>query len=154
MPYRLTVHKIDQSGLFDLTWGEGQRITATVAFPDTLLPLYETWRRAYLGYYKQALRGRAGATGQVVAAPVDWHSQLGQAEARLLSEFHRWLRQGDLFDLRQEIVRAAQAATPATPLELFLTCTPLDLARLPWETWEFGPRCKSCDRPPPFEPRR
>ena len=148
MSYRLTVHKIDQSGLFDLTWGEGQRITATVAFPDTLLPLYDTWRRAYLGYYKQALRGRAGAMGQVVAAPVDWHSQLGQAEARLLSEFHRWLRQGDLFDLRQEIVRAAQAAKPTAPLELFLTCTPLDLARLPWETWEFGPPVQILRSPP------
>lgn len=148
MPYRLTVHKIDQSGLFDLTWGEGQRITATVGFPETLLPLYDTWRRAYLGYYKQALRGRAGAIGQVGTVPVDWHSQLGQAEARLLSEFHRWLRQGDLFDLRQEIVRAAQAANPTAPLELFLTCTPLDLARLPWETWEFGPPVQILRSPP------
>ncbi|WP_448597809.1 CHASE2 domain-containing protein [Thermoleptolyngbya sp.] len=135
MAYRLTVHKIDQSCLFDLSWGEGQRLTASVGFPEGLLSLYGDWQRAYLGYYRQALRGRAGGAGQVVAIGIDWHSQLVQAEARLLSEFHTWLKQGDLYDLRQEVVAAAQSQGAA---ELFLTCTPLDLARLPWETWEFG----------------
>ncbi|WP_205369720.1 CHASE2 domain-containing protein [Thermoleptolyngbya sp. PKUAC-SCTB121] len=135
MVYRLTVHKIDQSCLFDLSWGEGQRLTASVVLPEGLLSLYAAWQRAYLGYYKQALRGRAGGAGQVVAPAIDWHSQLVQAEAGLLSEFHTWLKQGDLYDLRQEVVAAAQAQGVA---ELFLTCTPLDLARLPWETWELG----------------
>ncbi|TVP65885.1 MAG: CHASE2 domain-containing protein [Leptolyngbya sp. LCM1.Bin17] len=135
MPHRLTVHKIDQSCLFDLSWGDGQRLTASVGFPTGLLPLYQGWQRAYLGYYKQALRGRVAAAGQVAAAAVDWHSQLVQAEARLLSEFHTWLKHGDLYDLRREVQTAAQSAGMA---ELFLTCTPLDLARLPWETWEFG----------------
>ncbi|MBE9110533.1 CHASE2 domain-containing protein [Nodosilinea sp. LEGE 07298] len=136
MPHRLTIHKIDQSCLFDLAWGDGQRLTASVTFPAGLLQLYQGWQRAYLGYYKQALRGRVGAAGQVTAAAVDWHSQLVQSEARLLSEFHTWLKQGDLYDLRQEVQAAAQGAGT---VELFLTCTPLDLARLPWETWEFGP---------------
>ncbi|MBD2108792.1 CHASE2 domain-containing protein [Nodosilinea sp. FACHB-13] len=138
MSYRLTVHKIDQSCLFELAWGQGQRLTASLAFPAQLLDLYESWRRAYLGYYKQSLRGRPGAVGQVAVLDVDWHSQLVQAEARLLSEFHTWLKHGDLFDLREELRRAAQSKGKGQAL--FLTCTPLELARLPWETWEFGPQ--------------
>jgi hypothetical protein len=138
MPYRLTIHKIDQSCLFELAWGKGQRLTASLTFPAQLLGLYEAWRRAYLGYYKQALRGRVGAAGQGAALEIDWHSHLVQAEARLLSEFHKWLKHGDLFDLREELQQAAQTAT--VNQSLFLTCTSLELARLPWETWEFGPQ--------------
>ncbi|MGG6242683.1 CHASE2 domain-containing protein [Nodosilinea sp. AN01ver1] len=148
MTYHLTIHKIDQSCLFELAWGKGQRLTASLAFPTGLLSLYETWRRAYLGYYKQSLqlppppppppsslRGRPGVAGQVAAPATDWHSQLVQAEARLLSEFHTWLKHADLFDLREELRRMAEDTQNQA---LFLTCTPLDLARLPWETWEFG----------------
>ncbi|WP_036028263.1 CHASE2 domain-containing protein [Leptolyngbya sp. PCC 6406] len=134
--YRLNIHKIDQSCLFELTWGQGQRITASLAFPAQLLGLYEAWRRAYLGYYKQGLRGRVAAAGQVAAVAVDWHSQVVQAEARLLSEFHKWLKHGDLFDLRGELMTASHSGS--AKMELFLTCTPLEIARLPWETWEFG----------------
>ncbi|MEO1069628.1 MAG: hypothetical protein AAFW95_10995, partial [Cyanobacteria bacterium J06638_6] len=141
MTYRLSVHKLDQSCLFDLSWGLGQRLTASLKFPQGLLPLYDAWKRAYLGYYKQSLRGRTGVTGQVMSVDIDWHSQLVQAEARLLSEFHTWLKHGDLFDLRQELMTAAmpkagQAAPAKT--ELFLTCAPIEIARLPWETWEVG----------------
>lgn len=143
MTYRLTIHKVDQNCLFDLTWGRGQRLPpVSLAFPTSLLTQYDAWRRSYLGYYKQALRGRVGATGQVVAMDVDWHSQLVQAEARLLSEFHTWLKHGDLFDLRAVLTAAAQSGTtPQSPgrtakTELFLTCTPIEIARLPWETWE------------------
>ncbi|TVR06431.1 MAG: CHASE2 domain-containing protein [Phormidium sp. GEM2.Bin31] len=142
MAYRLSIHQIEQSCLFDLMWGQGQRLTATIAFPQVLLTLYQAWRRAYLGYYKHVgakdfspLRGRVGAMGQLAGPPVDWHSQLVQAEARFLSEFHRWLKRGELFDLR------SQLATPSTPSSndtLFLTCSSLELARFPWETWEFG----------------
>ncbi|MBE9140200.1 CHASE2 domain-containing protein [Nodosilinea sp. LEGE 07088] len=142
MIYRLSIHKIDQSCLFDLTWGKGQRLTASLAFPAALLVLYDAWRRAYLGYYKQALRGRVGTAGQVVSVAIDWHSQLVQAEARLLSEFHTWLKHGDLFDLRAELLTAVPGAGPESvsnaKTELFLTCSPIEMARLPWETWEVG----------------
>ncbi|WOD39782.1 CHASE2 domain-containing protein [Nodosilinea sp. E11] len=149
MPYRLTIRKIDQSCLFDLTWGKGQQLSTHLAFPSALLGLYDAWRRAYLGYYKQALRGRVGATGQVVAAEVDWHSQLKQAEARLLSEFHTWLKDGKLFDLRAELTSASQAAEPdQAKTELFITCDPIAIARLPWETWELGQQVQIVRSPP------
>ncbi|MGB3310220.1 MAG: CHASE2 domain-containing protein [Nodosilinea sp.] len=149
MPYRLTIHKIDQTCLFDLTWGKGQRLPVSVPFPPALLGLYEAWRRAYLGYYKQGMRGRVGATGQVVATEVDWHSQLKQAEARLLSEFHTWLKDGKLFDLRAELTSAPQAAEGAqAKTELFITCDPIEIARLPWETWELGQQVQIVRSPP------
>lgn len=146
MPYHLTIHKIDHSCLFELAWGKGQRLTASLTFPSQLLALYETWRRVYLGYYQQSLRGRPGAVGQVATLTVDWHSQLVQAEARLLSEFHTWLKHSDLYDLREELRRMAQL--PAENRVLFLACTPLELARLPWETWEFGPQVQIVRSPP------
>jgi hypothetical protein len=102
------------------------------------------WQRAYMGYYRQALRGRAGASGQIAATHVDWHGQLVQAEARLLLEFHKWLRREELFDIRAELVRGDPTAISvssklsASPTTLFLSCSLLEIARLPWETWEIG----------------
>jgi len=149
MSYRLTIHKIDQSCLFDLAWGLGQRLTVTVPFPAALLGLYGAWQRAYLGYYKHGLRGRVGVAGQVAAVEVDWHSQLKQAEARLLSEFHTWLKDGKLYDLRAELAAASQAAERnGTLLELFIACDPIDIARLPWETWELGQQVQMVRSPP------
>ncbi|MGB5973963.1 MAG: hypothetical protein WBG38_11625, partial [Nodosilinea sp.] len=138
MIYQLNVHQFEQTCLFELTWGQ-RRLKAQVALPQRLLQIYRDWQRAYLGYYKQALRGRTGIAGQV-ALDVDWHSRLVQSETKLLLDFHRWLKHADLYDLRQVIVNAAReaAARPAADrLCLFLSCTPIDMARLPWETWEF-----------------
>ncbi|MGP1374989.1 MAG: CHASE2 domain-containing protein [Almyronema sp.] len=138
MLYHLTVRKIDHFCLFDLTWGKGQRRTETLPYPAQLDLLYQAWQKVYLGYYNNALRGRPGAMGKI-AAPVNWHSQLVQAEAKLLSEFHRWLRHEKLFDIRKTLVRGRSASgEPARVVDLFLTCEPLELARLPWETWEVG----------------
>lgn len=134
MTYQLSVQQIQTVCLFELTWGRGQRLRSQVPYPTQLTTLYQQWQRAYLSFYKRALRGRIGAVGQVTAVEPDLHSQLVQAEARLLSEFHRWLRQGDLADIRKTLTLAAREQ----PIDLFLTCNPLAIARLPWETWEIG----------------
>lgn len=134
MAYLLSIQKIQDVCLFELTWGRGQRLRAQVPYPPQLESRYQQWQRAYLRFYKRSLRGRVGGVGQVVAVEPDLHSQLVQAEARLLSEFHRWLRQGDLADIRKALSVAAQAA----PIDLFLSCDPIEVARLPWETWEIG----------------
>ncbi|MBE7385093.1 MAG: CHASE2 domain-containing protein [Leptolyngbya sp. SIO1E4] len=144
MTYRLSVHKIEQSCLFELTWGQGQRISASLPYPNHLTTVYQTWRRAYISYYRQALRGRLAAEGQVASKNVDWHSQVVQAEARLLLEFHKWLRHEALFELRAELVKGQttrleqQTPTQSASMSLFLACSPLEIARLPWETWEMG----------------
>jgi hypothetical protein len=143
MTYRLNIHKIDQSCLFELTWGNGQRISAKLAFPAQLMSLYEKWRQTYLGYYKQGLRAWAETAGQLSKPDYDWHSELTLAEARLLSEFHKWLKHAELFDLREVLMQVArqagtEAGIDAPKPELFLTCSPIEIEHLPWETWELG----------------
>jgi len=136
----LRVQKVETTCLFELTWGSHQRLTAQIPFSGLLWNLYEDWQRLYLSFYNTQLRGRALGGGTGYAPPLDLQSRLGEAEARLLSEFHRWLRHPDLYDISRQLTQLANAATPAgEPSEtLSISCAPLDLARLPWETWEVG----------------
>jgi CHASE2 domain/CHAT domain len=152
--FRLKVQKIEQVCLFELSWGDGQHLMATIAYPAHLTARYQTWQRAYLSFYKTTtlpltsvsknpeaedpLRGWAIATGQVTP-PGDWHSKLVEAETWLLNDFHHWLRSAELFEIRAEIARASrEQGNEASAIQVFLTCTPMELARFPWEAWEIG----------------
>jgi len=139
----LRVQKIENTCLFELTWGQHQRLMAQIPFSGLLWSLYEDWQRLYLSFYttrsySQELRGRAMTSGTGYAPPLDLQSRLGEAEARLLSEFHRWLRHPDLYDITSQISQlvsqTGQAEGSHEPLSI--SCAPLDLARLPWEAWE------------------
>jgi len=152
---RLKVQQVQQTTcFFELSWGREQRRDATLVYPAILTECYENWQWAYLGYYKNMplpalpepsvtqtpLRGRSlsGSGGAI-----DWHGRLVRAEAELMSEFHRWLGQGELLQIRTEIARACRQAAEQNALvtsgvQLFLTCSPLELSRLPWEAWEIG----------------
>ena len=152
---RLKVQQVQQATcFFELSWGREQRRDATLDYPAILTECYENWQWAYLGYYKNMplpalpepatsqspLRGRSlsGSGGAI-----DWHGRLVRAEAELMSEFHRWLGQGELLEIRTEIARAGrqaaeQNATATSGVQLFLTCSPLTLSRFPWEAWEIG----------------
>ncbi|MEM6432638.1 MAG: CHASE2 domain-containing protein [Cyanobacteria bacterium P01_D01_bin.115] len=134
MVYQLNIQKVQDICLFELSWGRSQRLRQQVPYPTELETGYRQWQRAYLNFYRQALRGRVGVAGQVAATQQDWHKHLVDAEGQLLLEFHRWLRQGELTDIRRTLGVAAKAA----PIDLFLTCNPIELARLPWETWEIA----------------
>ena len=146
--FRLKIQQVQQvSCLFELSWGRGKQLSATLPYPELVFNLYREWQQAYLNFYKTALRARVAETGKIAPSPEDWHRQLVQAEAQLLSEFHRWLRREELYELRGEIARTAQnltarEATETKPssyhLDIFLTCHSLELERLPWETWEIG----------------
>lgn len=168
-PLTLKVQQIEKVCLFELSWGRGQQLSATVPFPPALMRLYQEWRRVYLKFYEQTeiatfplsaqveppLRGRAIESGSLHQPTVDWHSQLVQAEAKLLYEFHRWLRSAELFDIRAKIAQAQgdesqpqsfgdRMTTPvkdrsaSVQVDLFLTCIPIALSRFPWEAWEIG----------------
>lgn len=140
-PFYLKVQRVERSCLFELSWGKGQQLSAMLPYPESLTILYQEWRSAYLNFYKTALRGRVTAKGGLTSPPVDWHAKLVQAEAALLYEFHQWLRCGELFEMRSRIAQAAKEErenTQPASIEVFLTCNPLEVARLPWETWELG----------------
>jgi CHASE2 domain/CHAT domain len=141
--FNLKVQKIEQICLFDLSWGQGQRLTVQVNYPNALTQLYQDWRRAYLNFYQsEHMRGRA-VGGGVMTIHVDWHAELVKAESRLMFEFHRWLRSAELYDIRSQIAQVSQqllqensATTEA--VQVFLTCAPIELDRFPWEAWEIG----------------
>lgn len=137
MKFQLEVQQVERTCLFKLSWGKGQQISTIVSYPEALSQLYQTWRNAYLNFYKTALRARVRKpknAGGKIGLSQDWHRQLVQAEAQLLAEFHRWLRQEELYEIRSKIVSEAREGTA---ISLFLTCSQ-ELERLPWETWEIG----------------
>lgn len=155
--FRLKVQHIDPICLFELFWGQGQQLSATLKYPTLLAEHYQDWRRIYLSFYKTVempllpsdsprsapWRGWTIAGGHLTPS-VDWHSKLVEAETRLLKEFHRWLRSAELFEIRATIARAsremavADRPTPHHSIDVFLTCIPIELARFPWEVWEIG----------------
>ncbi|MBE9044832.1 CHASE2 domain-containing protein [Pleurocapsales cyanobacterium LEGE 10410] len=138
MKFQLEIQRIERTCLFKLTWGKGQQTSTILPYPDTLSQLYQTWRNAYLNFYKTALRARVrqpkNDRGEI-SLRKDWHRQLVQAEAQLLLEFHRWLRRAELYEIRAKI--ASEGSPERTKISLFLTCSG-ELERLPWETWELG----------------
>ncbi|HEY9602931.1 MAG TPA: CHASE2 domain-containing protein [Allocoleopsis sp.] len=148
--FQLQVRQFErQTCVFELSWGKGQRLCATLAYPKSAIACYDDWKKVYLCYYKSTLRGREVASGTIALPQLDWHAKLVQAEAKLLSEFHHWLRSAELFEIRAvmakgdfslcdretQIPHHEQAKQTA---DVFLTCHSIELERLPWEAWEIG----------------
>ncbi len=145
--FRLKIWRVEQTCIFELSWAAGLQITAQLTYPESLTALYQAWQTAYLNFYSQALRSRVQGSGRITAAAIDWRAQLVQAEARLLSEFYFWLNSAELLGIRSQIAKAAIAqplnndgveSNPSSPIDVCLTCEPLELARFPWEAWEIG----------------
>ncbi|WP_088889665.1 CHASE2 domain-containing protein [Leptolyngbya ohadii] len=151
--YQLSVRQVQQSCWFELTWGEGQRLQATLEMPMVLLQTYQQWQQAYLDYYRRMhllldelpppqlfMRGRAAGSGTVNPPTIDWGKRLSDRERDLLEQFCQWLSHTDALDnLRREIVGAGRTAvTPNDSVDLLITCDPIDLARLPWEAWDIA----------------
>ncbi|MEL7407555.1 MAG: CHASE2 domain-containing protein, partial [Cyanobacteria bacterium J06558_2] len=136
MKFQLEIQQIEQICLFKLGWGQGQQISTIVPYPDSLSEKYRTWQQAYLNFYQQDFRARVpkpkNPLGQI-NLPQDRYRQLVQAEAELLTEFQRWLRREELYEIRAKIA----GSTKKDPVKLFLTCSG-ELERLPWETWSLG----------------
>ncbi len=141
--FNLKVQKFEEICLFELSWGQGQRLATEVDYPTTLTQLYQDWQRAYIGFYQsEDMRGKM-VGGGVVTLNIDWHTEIVKAETKLMYEFQRWLRSVELYDLRAQIAQASQELTKSKPgtteaVQVFLTCTPIELSRFPWEVWEIG----------------
>jgi hypothetical protein len=133
--FRLKVKQIHQSCSFELSWGEGQELFAQLDYPASLTTKYQAWQSAYVDGYKNLQRGRVVKNIGINLPPEYWHSRLVKAESELLYEFHQWLRNAALFEIRTKI---AGATKEHNQVDVFLTCDSLELTRLPWETWEIG----------------
>ncbi|QSJ14824.1 CHASE2 domain-containing protein [Nostoc sp. UHCC 0702] len=163
--FHLHVTKIKTVCQFELQT-QGQKITEQIDYPASLTKSYEDWQKAYLNYYRHLrdkktlnhlqrqeltdahlrgwkainknLRGKKLISGGG-NTPVDYNRQLRDTETQLLHEFQRWLLSPDLVNIRSEIANAARKLSNENQsVEVFLTCTPVELARLPWETWQIG----------------
>jgi len=139
--FLLKVWHVEQTCIFELSWGKTQQLTAKLRFPETLKTLYRVWQKAYLDFYGSLVRGQVKMSGSVAVPAVDWRAKLVQAEAQFLAEFHYWLSSAELLEMRKQIASGGNI-NPGTfsvsQIEVFLTCDSLELARLPWEVWEIG----------------
>jgi hypothetical protein len=154
--FRLKVTQFDSLCQFELTWGQSQSLTARLQYPPHLEVLYQEWQRAYLNFYKSRsllaepieptldstvepspLRARVVNSGGLTTQ-VDWKARLDDAEKLLLRNFQNWLWQGELRDISRVIAAASQALgeTVDHKIDVLLSCDPIHLVRLPWETWE------------------
>jgi hypothetical protein len=152
--FKLKVQRIGQQCLFDLTWGKGFVLSALLNYPEHLTIALQNWQDAYYNFYRTLpdplLRGRAEDSGYLEPENVDWHREVKETERHLLLTFHQWLQSQELYEIRthiaqtivtlhsQRATRDSRANHPHTKVEIFLTCQPLEIARLPWETWELG----------------
>ncbi|AFZ01269.1 CHASE2 domain-containing protein [Calothrix sp. PCC 6303] len=147
--FYLKVQHIEKLCLFQLSWGKGQQLNVTIPYPQNITIFYQDWQRSYLNYYKnykaQSVRGRIADSGVLATPPTDWHGKLVQAEAKFLLEFHKWLRCGELYEIRMALANVAVEKEKIEPssqfpevTNLFVTCNTIDLERFPWESWEIG----------------
>ncbi|MEH1782757.1 MAG: CHASE2 domain-containing protein [Nostoc sp.] len=135
--FYLKVQQFDKFCSFELSWGGGQNIGVTLAYPENLTALYQEWQQIYLRFYNTQLRGKVEEIGSFIAPNVDWHAHLVQSEAQLLYEFHHWLRSVELYEIRAVIAQVTKNSDNPY-IDIFLTCNSLELARFPWEVWEMG----------------
>ncbi|MEO1430790.1 MAG: CHASE2 domain-containing protein [Cyanobacteria bacterium J06633_8] len=136
--FELNITKIESTCIFELNWEGGKKITVNLQYPNLLNDYYQQWKTAYLEYYRN-LRGRKKTSGKGIVTK-DFRSDLVNSHTKLLYEFHRWLFSPELVEIRREIVNAVNNLSDKQKkwVEVFLTCNPIEIGRLPWETWEIG----------------
>jgi CHASE2 domain len=138
--FYLQVQQVENKCLFQLSWNKNQTITAELPYPENIISEYKKWQHIYHNFYSQQLRGKVINTGVVAPPPVDWQAQLVQAEAKLLYEFHQWLRSKELYDIRSILTAINQDRNKSqnTRIDIFISCNTSELTRLPWEAWEIS----------------
>lgn len=134
--FQLDILKLGDTCYFKLSGERGLTISVQLNYPTAITQLYEKWRKSYLSYYQQ-LRGRVKGSGVARLKEVDCRGDLVQEEARLLDQFHYWLRSPELTPITRKIAQAS-LVEDCQRVEIFITCSSKQLARLPWETWEIG----------------
>jgi len=148
--FRLKVRQVEQSCVFDLSSSNGQEISATLKYPEKLTELHQNWQQIYRRRYELQTRARvSNKSGSGTPIRYDWDQELRVAETALLTEFDYWLGQAELLEIRETIQQSidstsrtlSRSGKEATRyMEVLLECSPISLARLPWETWKLAPK--------------
>ena len=138
--FQLKVDKIDKNCRFELSWGKGQHSKPVfVYYPEDLIKSYQKWKRSYRQYYQHNVRGRKGITGS--RKSINPRKQLKESEGELLTKFKTWLSCQELSAIRTTIARQIKQEkwgeqNSFANIDIFLTCSDVELERLPWEVWE------------------
>ena len=132
---KLIIKRINNICDFELSWSEDNILGAQLEYPQSLINLYQQWYSAYFNYYR-SLRVTA-QTIIITQSPQDYHRLLRDANYQLIDEFQRWLLSPEIADIRKKIVNIVND-NPQENLDLLIACSPNELTRLPWETWDIG----------------
>lgn len=77
--FNLKVQLIENTCLFELTWGAGQQLNATLTYPKNIAISHHEWQQCYLKFYKNSFRGKVVNTGTIAPPPIDWRARLVEA---------------------------------------------------------------------------
>lgn len=132
---KLIIKKINNICDFELSWSEDNILGAQLEYPQSLINLYQQWYSAYFNYYR-SLRVTA-QTIIITQSSQDYHRLLRDANYQLIDEFQRWLLSPEIAEIRKKIVNIVNN-NPQENLDLLIACSPNELTRLPWETWDLG----------------
>lgn len=148
--FRLKVRQVEQSCVFDLSSFNGREISATLKYPEKLTELHQNWQQIYRRRYQLHTRARVSSkSGSGTPIRYDWDQELRFAETALLTEFDYWLGQAELLEIRETIQQSMDSTLRTLVrkgkeaphyVEVLLECSPISLARLPWETWKLAPK--------------
>ncbi|KYC41773.1 hypothetical protein WA1_17235 [Scytonema hofmannii PCC 7110] len=143
--FYLKIQKVARTCLFELSWGKSQHITAELSYPENIILSYQEWQKVYCNFYSNQSRGKVIDKGVIAPPPVDWQAQLVQSEAKFLYEFHQWLRNKELYEIRIKLSQKALEQTnrsvkdnSANTIDIFISCNCSELEYLPWEAWEIS----------------
>jgi hypothetical protein len=125
--FKLDIDLIEQadSCRFRLSWGKGKQLTASLDNVNHIFSKYYQWQQAYLNYYRSNFRGRKlGQGGGVEVVNNNFETDLQNTD--LLPEFVKWLRDSNLFKIRDEILKAVNYYQTNNdniyPVEILITC--------------------------------
>jgi hypothetical protein len=143
--------KDDDFCSFLLLWDGGNKnIYVSLKYPKELQKRYQRWQQRYFRFYEFPPPQPIGNSGSINPDFGDPCNALREAEQNLIQEFKKWLGEGDVRkiqeQIRDEITRLAQTLSKQEKragsypgIDIFLTCNSDELARLPWETWQLAP---------------
>ncbi len=141
--FLLEVWTVEQTCLFKLSSLEGHYWEAHLHYPERLCHAYQDWSSAYQRYYRQK-RARPGFTA-TISVTENLETDLNSAEQILISEFHHWVWDATLTEIRRVLTDAAKEETaPSSSVNLLVHCKEVisqesrlahsfSLAKLPWE---------------------
>lgn len=150
--FEITVWQNESTCFFLLLCPETNRkVRASLPFSQELVKRYKRWQRRYYRFYHFPFSIELPDSGSIGSSSGDLVNDLKEAEQDLIKAFQKWLGQGELREIQQEIQteinrnishlsKSVKLPKKYPPVDLFIACDSLDLARLPWESWEVIPQ--------------